>query len=195
MFTPPQLAFIGRALEDAVTAEGSVLEVGCSVGHTTTYLNRWLDAIDANPPYYAIDTFTGFTDADITVETQRGNDSIEVLRKIFRSGTKDSFDHRMKANRITRVRGVVADAASVDYSQYAPIVFALIDVDLYRPVKAALEGIYPGLVPGGRIVVDDCVPTGAFSGAYHAYVEFCDANGIEPRIEKVKLGVLEKAPV
>jgi predicted O-methyltransferase YrrM len=175
---------------------GSVLEVGVADGHTTVYLNRWLDDIGANPRYYAIDTFAGFTDDDLTAEMGRGNSFVPSLRHDFRRSTKEAFSARMEANGVTRVAAVEGDAALVDYSPYSPIAFALIDVDVYRPVNAALQAIYPLISPGGTIVVDDCQPppfSGRFVGASAAYQEFCEHRKIEPEVVLEMLGVLRKS--
>jgi predicted O-methyltransferase YrrM len=90
-----------------------------------------------------------------------------------------------------RVRVVTADATDLEYAQFAPIAFALVDVDLYRSVLATLERIAPHMAPGGVIVVDDCA-SGDFEGADEAYREFCEANGLPVRIEHGKLGVIRR---
>ena len=85
---------------------------------------------------------------------------------------------------------VEADAATVDYPQFSPIAFALIDVDLYRPVAAALRAIAPCMSPGGCIVVDDCRPYHAYDGALAAYTEWCRDSHRQPEIVHGKLGVI-----
>jgi predicted O-methyltransferase YrrM len=193
MFSPPQLAFLGQRLEEATAAAGGILEIGCASGHTTVFLNRWLDAIEVERPYAAIDTFAGFTDDDIDAEFKRGNSGARDLGSFFRVGTQESFDNRMETNDVKRVRSVQGDAATFDYRPYAPICFALIDVDLYRPVKAALDAIGDLVSPGGIVVVDDCLPSGGhFSGAYDAYKEYCEANSLPLDIQHGKLGVIRK---
>src|SRR4051794_2440720 len=72
MFTPPQLAFLGRELE--LAPAGSALEIGCANGDTTVWLNRWLDAIGTDRAYVAIDTFSGFPSRDIAVEADHARD-------------------------------------------------------------------------------------------------------------------------
>ena len=71
-------------------------------------------------------------------------------------------------------------------------VTALLDVDLYRPILAVLDALYDRLPPGAIIVVDDCEP-GSFDGALQAFDEFVAARGLPRRIERGKLGVIEKA--
>ena len=49
-----------------------------------------------------------------------------------------------------------ADATTFNYQALGKIAFALIDLDLYRPVKESLKRILPQMVEGGKVVVDDC---------------------------------------
>ena len=189
MFTPPQLGFLGRELEAA--PPGSAVEIGCANGDTTVWLNRWMDAGKEARRYVAIDTFRGFSSADIAVEAARGHDT-RGFNKSFRGPTRQRFNHSMRANGIGRVEVVTADAGGLDYSPFAPIGFALIDVDLYRPVRAALDRVYSHVAEGGLIVVDDCGP-GRFEGAGDAYREFCEDRGLHPQIVHEKLGLIRRA--
>ena len=68
--------------------------------------------------------------------------------------------------------------------------FRLVDVDLYLPVKSALQLIAPHMSDGGVIIVDDCIPDNVFDGAWQAYVEWCEAHQIKTEIAHEKLGVL-----
>jgi O-methyltransferase len=188
MFTPPQLAFLGHQLEAAPA--GTAIEVGCANGDTTVWLNRWIDSTTTDRRYVAIDTFRGFSSEDIAIEAARGH-STRGFNKSFRGPTRQRFEHSMRVNGIARVEVVVGDAGSLDYSSFAPIAFTLIDVDLYRPVRGALERIFPHLAEGGVIVVDDC-GAGKFEGAGEAYREFCEGQEHPPQIEHEKLGLIRR---
>jgi O-methyltransferase len=192
MFTPPQLAFLGRELEMAPV--GSALEIGCANGDTTVWLNRWMDAVGIDRPYIAIDTFSGFPSRDIAVEADRGRDP-RRLYKSFRGPTRQRFAHSMRINGgIGRVQTITADATTVDYARFAPIAFALVDIDLYRSVRNVLERVYPYVIDGGVIVVDDCT-SGEFEGAGEAYTEFCQAHGLPEHVVHDKLGVIRRRAV
>jgi hypothetical protein len=98
----------------------------------------------------------------------------------------------MRRNGVRRVRSFRADAATFDYTSIAPFRFALVDVDLYRPVLAVLESIYELVSVGGIIVTDDCQEGGLWGGAYEAFIEFTKARGIDASITDDKLGVIFK---
>ena len=74
---------------------------------------------------------------------------------------------------------VQSDCKIYDYSSISPIKFALIDVDLYLPTLAALEGIYKELIRGGAILIDDCKDDVLYDGAFMAMKEFCKNNNLE----------------
>ncbi len=189
MFTPPQLAFMGLELEKAPA--GTALEIGCANGESTVWLNRWLDAAGIGRRYIAIDTFAGFPSRDIAVEAERGRD-IKPLARSFRGPTRQRFEHALRVNGIRRVEAVAADATTVEYSRFAPVAFALVDVDLYRSVHEVLDRLYPHLAKGGVIIVDDCGGPGIFEGAGEAYKEFCHQRGLVEHIEHGKLGVIRR---
>src|SRR5882762_5168535 len=158
MFEPGQLAFFVECLDRTKNVPGCILEVGCMRGRTTVFLNRHLDFLASSKPYFAIDTFAGFVEKDVEYEIkQRGQDPLFDW-KGFSNNKKEWFDLAMTANHLERVRGIQADVNEYDFGCIGPegISFALLDVDLYQPVKAALPTLYQRLSPGGILVVDDC---------------------------------------
>ena len=62
------------------------------------------------------------------------------------------------------------------------IAIANIDLDLYGPIKKALEIIYPRVPSGGIIILDDY--GAGFPGARHAVNEFLQENRLPERIQK-----------
>jgi predicted O-methyltransferase YrrM len=191
LFTPGQLSYLCSCLEATKNVPGSILEVGCAAGHTTVFLNKHLDALAIEKPYTAIDTFEGFTKADIEVEVrERGKDASDLGG--FAVNRQRWYDATMHTNGVRRVRSIKADAVHFQYATLGPLSFCLVDVDLYRPVKAALEGIFDQMQPGGIIVVDDCAASRLYDGALQAYMECCASKGYPPTVVHEKLGVLVK---
>jgi len=56
---------------------------------------------------------------------------------------------------VKRLKSVQSDATRFDFSSVGPIAFALIDMDLYIPVKDVLPKVFKHMAPGGVVVVDD----------------------------------------
>jgi O-methyltransferase len=196
MFSPSQLALLVRMADEALKTSGIFMEIGCARGSTTIHLNKHLDFRSDVRRYVCIDTFKGFIEADIRHEVSaRGKDEA-YLKRSFAQNRKSWFDHTMKINGMERVETIEAPVQEVDLATVAGeqgVAFALVDVDLYLPVKDALARVWPLMSPGGVIVVDDCDEKHAtFDGAFHAYQEFASEHGLEPLIEEVKLGILRK---
>jgi len=192
MYTPPQLCFLSSRLDAVAEVPGSVVEIGCAFGHTTVFLNKHMDAQGIDKPYWCIDTFRGFTAADVRAEREVRPEAGGDLVGTFRHNSPRWFRRTLENNGVDRVRIVVSDVAEVDFDDLGEIAFCLIDVDLYQPVKVALEKVYPRLSPGGVIVIDDCREGDVFEGARLAYFEFARGLGREPEVRLEKLGILRK---
>jgi hypothetical protein len=193
-FVPDQLWALCAAAGSVRELKGAYVEVGCARGAFTVYLNRHLIGFGPAPPdydYICIDTFSGFTHEDITCERQRG---AMFTFDDFDFNSKRLFEETMRWNNLEDVVRVVrADASTYDYGQLPLVAFALVDVDLYRPVSDALRGVWARLLPGGTVVVDDCDPENPkWNGAHAAYVDFCHEKGIEPDIRLGKLGFIAR---
>lgn len=191
LFRPAQLAYLVSTLDDVRDVKGCVVEAGCFVGATTIYLREHLKDIGQRK-YVAIDTFDGFVPTDVDHELQsRGKGGQESnLVGGFSLNRKQWMEKSLQLAGHSDVQIVQADVGALDYKQFGPIAFALIDVDLYLPVQRALERIAPHMSPGGRIIVDDCKAENVYDGALQAYTEFCTARGQKPEIVHEKLGVL-----
>jgi O-methyltransferase len=190
-FTPAQLGFLCDCLTALPAVPGSILEIGCSAGRTTIFLNAHMDAIGFERPYLCVDTFSGFTAADVALErNERGKTGSDFAG--FSINRRRWFEKTMALNGIRRVRAIEADANSFDYSSLGPVAFCLIDVDLYRPVKSALDGVLSRVSPGGLIAVDDCAPSNRYDGALQAYQEFCRSHSLPEQIVQGKLGLIRK---
>lgn len=189
-FTPAQLAFLCQCLDRTQDAEGSIVEIGCAMGHTTVFLRQHMYVSGIDKPYACIDTFSGFTPADVDYELHVREKSAAFDG--FRQNKKRWFLQTLANNGFSETLVIQADINDLDLSQIGPIAFALIDVDLYRPVRTALEKVYSRLVNGGMIVVDDCQPEQPFDGALQAYTEFMEGLNRTPDVILDKLGVFHQ---
>ena len=191
-FTVPQLCFLCQCIEDTKHIEGAVAEVGCFNGATTVFLNKYMDAQNIRKSYFAIDTFSGFVADDIRFEVaDRGKTKDQITG--FQANKKKWFDGTMQQNNITRVRSIEADVNEYDLTTLGPLSFTLLDVDLYRPMKNALQELYEVLSPGGIIVVDDCDASNIrWDGSDQAYKEFMKERNQFVQIIHGKLGVIRK---
>jgi O-methyltransferase len=194
MFTPAQLCFLCDCLNRTKGVPGSVVEIGCATGHTTVFLSLYINDISDNRQYIAIDTFKGFTREDLSYEYEMRAKRRGSLTKAFTLNKLERFNKTMKYHGIYRVRAVPTDINTFDFATIpGGISFCLLDVDLYRPTKYALQKIHEILKDGGIVVIDDCDPNvQVFDGAWQAYSEFTQSNGVKSEIVLGKLGVIRK---
>ena len=99
----------------------------------------------------------------------------------------------MRLNGFENVTSIKGDIKSIDLAAQVPaIAFALLDVDLYQPTRAALAQVWPLLASGGLVVIDDCRTDHAFDGAHQAWSEFITSHGLVSKIVENKLAILRK---
>ena len=190
-FTPAQLSFLLECVDRTASLPGPILEVGCFTGVTTVWLNKHLAATGIKKAYVAIDTFQGFLASDLRHEVKVRSKDGRPMRNAFRYNHRSWVAKALALNEVDNVTLIRADASHFDYSAYRDISFALIDVDLYLPVRSALQALFPVMAPGGVIVVDDCLADNMYDGALQAYREFTAAQGLPERIIHGKLGVID----
>ncbi len=189
-FSPGQLCFLVDCLNRTAHVEGSVAEIGCAYGQTTVFLDRHLTAMNDARPYVCIDTFEGFTLEDRDFEERARGKSSAGYRYCFADASMKGFRRTLALNGVTRVTPVQADIKAYDMDALPAISFCLIDVDLYLPVKAALDKVMSRMSLGGIVVVDDCQPHPLWDGALQAYEEFTSEHRIEPRIVEGQFGLI-----
>jgi hypothetical protein len=193
-FTVPQLMHLCQSLSRTREVPGAVVEIGCHNGATTVLFNRLMDDLGMDKPYFAIDTFSGFTSEDVDFEVEHRGKKGKLFEGAFQVNNQRWFDGTMAQNNIRRVQSVAADVNLYDLSANAPYSFVLLDVDLYKPTLKALRQLWPAMSPGGVIVIDDCNEADLrWDGADQAYKEFAAEIGAPVRIEHEKLGMLIKA--
>jgi len=147
-YVPAHLCRLIELLNQTSEIPGSIIEVGCWTGETTIWLNRHLKDLHIERTYYALDTFEGFTGGDLSHEvTNRGKKLAELTA--FTANRKSWFDKTMRLNGIQNVISIQADASKFDYSKLSPFSFALVDLDLYLPMRSALKEVFAALAPAG----------------------------------------------
>jgi len=190
-FTIPQLFFLCECVGRVRNVDGIIAEIGANEGRTTIFINKYLDAEEIEKKYYAIDTFSGFTQKDIDYEVK--NRQKDPLLYTGFKATKEAFDIAMNRNKINRVVSIQADVNEFDFTSLGNICFALLDVDLYRPMKKSLQELYKALTPGGLIIVDDCDNEDmSWDGSYQAYKEFMMEINQPIQIVLGKFGIISK---
>lgn len=160
--------------------EGAIIECGCFRGLSSFLMCNFLRL--HNPrftggDFFVVDSFEGLSQPTQEDETQVAG----TLAGKFFAGA-GHFATGMETVRnvlsefpdVTLVKGWIPEVLStLPERKYR---FVHIDLDLYVPIKTALEYFYPRLVGGGMIVVDDYGSL-YWPGAKHAVDEFCAEHG------------------
>lgn len=192
MFSPSQLIFLTQCVAETRDVPGCYVEIGCAQGRTTVFLRKYMNEHGIVKDYYAIDTFGGFIPEHVDYEVgSRSKD--RAISKIFVHNRRSWFDYSLKISGVDSVVSIEGDAAKFDFSSIGPVAFALLDVDLYVPIKKILPELFENLSPGGVIVVDDCMPHELWDGALAAYSEFVAERRLEHDIRVEKLGIIRKS--
>jgi O-methyltransferase len=191
MFSPSQLIFLTRCLTETQPVPGCCVEIGCAQGRTTAFLRKFMDESGIEKDYYALDTFSGFVPEHVDYEVDRRSKDRDI-DQVFVTNKQKWFDHSLEISGVGGVASIECDAAKFDFDRLGPIAFALLDVDLYLPMRDILPKLYRNLSAGGIILADDCMPHEQWDGALAAYEEFVLRSGIVRNIVLEKIGIIRK---
>jgi O-methyltransferase len=194
-FPPVYLSSAGihiwfSALEETEALDGEVVEVGCYLGATAAVSSAFLKEIGSHRQYTVVDTFSGFVDEQFDHDVKLGG--APWLKREFSGNTPELARWVMDKHGGRDVKMVVGDIATVgDDKLPAKISACLLDVDLAEPIYQGLKRLYPRLVPGGVIVVDDCQDYQTYQ-ARSGYERFMREQGLPAEICYGK-GIVRKA--
>ena len=168
---PGELASMVSLIDATRGTGGAVVEIGVGRGDTSVFLLEHMRSTGDPRSLVLVDTFEGFTPQSLEHEVEhRGKLRAEISDYSYTS--PKVFDRGLARLGYTNYRIVQGDCSRVDWEEVGPIGAVLLDVDLYLPTLATLDAIWPLVVPGGGIVIDDCLEPSWCDGALDAYQEF-----------------------
>jgi predicted O-methyltransferase YrrM len=174
-----RLTILLRALAQRREGRGAIVEIGCYRGGTALEANRLLKIWGAERRYVCLDTFEGFVDQQFSADEKEGTPS--AYRHSFDVNSRRALERVARHLGYDRIEVVEGDITRLPEGVLpGEISVALIDVDLSEPTFVGLQKLYPRLVPGGVLFVDDCHPGGSGWQAAAGYSRFCAENGLEP---------------
>jgi hypothetical protein len=102
---------------------------------------------------------------------------------ISRSNLQQLLDEQGLANNVDLIEGDIRETVPRYLSENKQMSLAIvnIDLDLYEPTKVALEHLFPLIVRGGVVILDDYE---GFPGAKKAVDEYLAATNRSERIQK-----------
>ena len=186
---PAMLSYLTRSIDENRGKGAAVCEIGVGWGHTSVFLLEHMRSAGYEERVVFVDTFRGFTSESIAHEVaHRGKLKREIDR--FGYASPRVFAKNLHRQGYDCFEVIASDSEKVDWARIGSLAVVLLDVDLYLPTLRTLEAIYPLLVPGGVIVVDDCQPDQVFDGALQAYSEFTEARNLPFEIVGGKAGLI-----
>lgn len=149
--------FIVDLLSETLDVTGNIYEFGTWRGSTLILLAEWYKLMrpQGYKSVYAFDGFEGLasgTSMDGNAQGEHVGEykgDAEFLQLVIQQ--------RGLASHVNLVPGDIIETAAAHFERIAlPLVsFALIDVDLFEPAKAAIDAMLPYLSPGAKVVFDE----------------------------------------
>lgn len=154
--TSDRLSVVLRELENTLSGKvpGDVVEFGCYKGTTSLFIRRLLDLYDLSEStlFYAYDSFQGLP----TKSSQDQSTSGEAFVTGELSASRQDLIHQFKRAGLRQPIIVKAWFQELRPDQVpSTIMFAFLDGDFYQSIFDSLTLVWPRLVSGGRITIDD----------------------------------------
>jgi O-methyltransferase len=163
--------------------QGQLIECGVFLGGAcifTALMRHRLGLQDRT--IHAFDTFTGFPEG--SVDARRGKRMVGPSLADNYAAVRDNFEKTCGTDRIEFHVGPVEE--TLPTFSVPPISLIRFDTDHYSSTKIEFEQLYPSLVPGGVLIIDDY---GTFDGARRATDEYLAQCRVKPLLNRVDLGV------
>lgn len=173
--------------------EGDLVECGVWKGGACMLMGIMMKEYESNRKIWMYDTFTGMTkpnDEEFDVSINKKCGELYAKNKNWcRSEFKELMSNMKSAigevgldNNLVVLEGDVCTDLDTDENLPKEISLLRLDTDFYKSTRKELEILYPKLVSGGVLIVDDY---GQFSGAKKAVDEYFIKNGIKMLLNRV----------
>jgi Macrocin-O-methyltransferase (TylF) len=167
-----RLDHLQECVEDVVSSDipGDLIEAGVWRGGAGILMSAVLRLRGADRTVWLADSFEGFPDT---------HGQIPIL-PVPLEEVQANFEKYGMDGRVEFLKGWFEDTLPTVRERQWSLV--RLDADLYESTLTALENLYPGLSPGGYLIVDDYGPVKQCRRAVH---EFRDRHGITDPIERI----------
>lgn len=173
---------------------GDIVECGVWRGGSLIIAKTALDSVDDRRTYWAFDTFAGMTaptaEDPMPAHLHWQEPLVKALSPL--DDVINNFDRYGVLDE--RVHFVQGDVAETLIRPHGPKKIALLrlDTDWYASTRIELEQLFPLLVPGGIVIIDDY---GFWSGCRRAVDEFFGEGFIDKNFEWLDdTGIMYRKP-
>jgi O-methyltransferase len=185
-----------RCVETVIEEEvpGDLIEAGVWRGGATILMRALLDAYDqAGRLVWVADSFAGLPPPDpagYPADTDDRHHTYDFLAVPLEEVQRNFERYGLLDDRVRFVEGWFRDTLPGLTGNTWSVV--RIDGDMYESTMVALENLYPGLAPGGFVIVDDY---GAVPGSRQAVKDFRAEQVIRAELEQIDwTGVFWRKP-
>jgi O-methyltransferase len=170
MVTPAEVHGILKNLKIVLESgiEGDIVELGCNVGTTSIYIRKFLDMYNSDKKFHVYDSWEGLP--------QKTSHDVSLFNKSDLKVNKEQFieNFRVRDLKLPEIHsGWFKDIPDSEYPD--KICFAFFDGDFYSSIMDSWDKTYDKLVPGARVVIDDC-GWNNLPGVERACREFLDSK-------------------
>ena len=196
MTTPERIASLCNAVNYLVDnkIEGDFVECGVwRGGSTMAAIDTLMKKGDKSREIYLYDTFEGMSEPTEVDKVFTGTAADELLNTSDKEDATSVWCYSAleevqnnvgtlgyPANKVTYVKGKVED--SIPQTLPGKIALLRLDTDWYESTAHELKHLYPLLVPGGVIIIDDY---GHWEGARKAVDEYIEANKLPLLLNRI----------
>ena len=146
LVSPDRCFIIYKALLQAISKQGDLVECGVYKGGTAAMMASCLSSLNLRKKLYLFDTFEGMPETDSKRDLHKKGDFADTSLDVV-------MQYVGNPNIVEFKKGFIPNTfAGMENSQFC---FAHIDVDIYRSILDAMEFIWPRLVVGGFVIFDD----------------------------------------
>ncbi len=140
-----------QLIHEVNSLRGSILEVGVWRGGTAALIASKARMENIEDPVFLADTFTGVVKTGSRDETYRGGEHADVS---FPDVTHFLY-LTMKLEHIFLFKGIFPEQTASQIPADTMFRFCHIDVDAYQSTSDVMQWVWPKMVPGGIVVIDD----------------------------------------
>jgi O-methyltransferase len=149
MLAEGQLKYILSNCAETFSVLGDIVEMGCNIGMTSSYLQRLIKATKVDKTLHVYDSFEGLppkTAEDGATPCDKGASAVSI--EMF----KKTFDDAILSYPVIN-KGFFGDIPDNKYPD--KICFAFFDGDFYSSITDSFKKVYHKMQPGGVILVHD----------------------------------------
>jgi O-methyltransferase len=162
---------------------GDIVECGCFLGGMTAFLALLRNEFNLENAVLAFDSFSGFPIG--SVDAFLGKPVGGPQYNNFKSAVIENIKAAVGSmHRIDLIEGYVEN--TIPESKLDKIALLRLDTDHYESTRIELSHLYPKLISGGVIIIDDY---GLYQGSRRATDEYIGGLSAKPMLNRMDHGV------